>query len=78
MQDVHAHEILRMMEGNSYTRESLKSAITEQFGEDALFKTCSACGLNSNEIISFLEMKGKFKPTEDGFTMDITKVCNDY
>ena len=75
---VHAHEILRMMEGNSYTTGSLYQAIVEKFGQETRFHTCSADGLNADEIIQFLIGKGKFKPTEDGFTMDITKVCDTY
>ncbi len=76
--DIHAHEILRMMEGNSYTTESLQNAIIEKFGREARFHTCSAEGLDAEGIIKFLVAKGKFKPTEEGFTMDITKVCNTY
>lgn len=67
-----------MMEGQSYTRESLKDAIIEKFTAKARFHTCSAEGLDASEIVDFLEHKGKFKPTQEGFTMDITKVCDDY
>ncbi len=76
--EIHAHEILRMMEGCSYTTASLKDAIIEKFGAEARFNTCSAEGMDADAIIEFLEAKGKFKPSESGFTMDITKVCSDY
>lgn len=75
---IHAHEILRMMEGNTYTTASLKEAIVATFGSEARFNTCSAEGMDADAIIAFLEAKGKFKPSESGFTMDITKVCKDY
>ncbi len=75
---IHAHEILRMMEGNSYTIESLHQAIVEKFSTEARFHTCSAEGLDASQIIQFLIQKGKFKPTSEGFTMDITKVCDTY
>ncbi len=78
MADIHAHEVLRMMEGNSYSIESLRFAIAQQFGEDARFNTCSAEGMTIDELIPFLENKGKFKPTSEGFTMDISKVCEEY
>ena len=78
MSTIHAHEILRMMEGNSYSTESLKDAIIAKFGKDARFNTCSAEGMDADEIIVFLTNKGKFKPTQDGFTMDISKVCSYY
>lgn len=67
-----------MMEGNSYSVDTLKKAIIEKFGEDARFHTCSAEGLDAGQIIEFLTAKGKFKPTDNGFTMDITKVCETY
>ncbi len=81
MIEIHAHEILRMMEGNNYpTKEALCSAIVDKFGYDARFHTCSATGLDADAIIDFLEAKGKFKPSDSsmGFTMDITKVCDSY
>ncbi len=76
--DTHAHEVLRMMEGNSYTEESLRAAIIEKFGAKARFCTCSASGMDATEIVEFLKAKGKFKATTSGFTMDIKKVCKDY
>ncbi len=76
--DTHAHEILRMMEGNSYTEESLRAAIVSRFGAEARFCTCSASGMDAEQIIEFLRAKGKFKPAQSGFTMDISKVCKDY
>ncbi|MFI3266115.1 MAG: YecH family metal-binding protein [Rikenellaceae bacterium] len=78
MNEVHAHEVLRMMEGNSYSQESLKQAIIEKFGAEQLFYTCSAKGLNIDNLITFLEAKGKFKGFEQGFTVDLEAVCEDY
>ncbi len=78
MTQIHAHEILRMMEGNTYTTASLKEAIINKFGIDARFNTCSAEGMNADAIIDFLANKGKFKSLDNGFTMDIAKVCKDY
>ena len=42
MEQLHAHEVLHMMEGNSYSEASLKEAIVKTFGEDQRFYTCSA------------------------------------
>ncbi|MFT3994459.1 MAG: YecH family protein [Dysgonomonas sp.] len=77
MEQLHAHEVLHMMEGNSYTEASLAQAIKDQFGEDQRFYACSADDMNIDELIEFLKMKGKFMPTQnEGFTVDISKVCN--
>lgn len=79
MVDIHAHEVLHMMEGNSYaSKHDLKGSIVENFGLRQTFHTCSAKGLGIDELILFLEKKGKFKAVSDGFTMDIAAVCESY
>lgn len=76
MEQLHAHEVLHMMEGNSYSEASLKEAIIRKFGTEQRFYTCSASDMNAEELIVFLKQKGKFMPTETGFTVDITKKCD--
>lgn len=77
MVQLHAHEVLHMMEGNSYSEASLKEAIVSKFGKEQLFYTCSADNMNVDELIEFLKAKGKFMPAdENGFTVDKSKVCN--
>jgi len=74
----HGHEVLEMMFGNSYTsREELIKAITDKFGTDERFYTCSSENMTAAELVDFLEAKGKFMPAQgDGFTADKTKMCN--
>ena len=75
----HGHEVLHMMEGNSYaTKQQLVDAIIGRFGADEQFYTCSAEGMTAAELVDFLAARGKFKPAEgnDDFTVDITKACN--
>lgn len=76
MEQIHAHAVLHMMEGNSYTETSLIEAIKETFGENQTFYACSAENMNIDELIIFLKNKGKFMPSNSGFTVDISKVCN--
>lgn len=75
MEQLHAHEVLFMMEGNSYTEASLREAIIKRFGEEQHFYTCSAQDMDVDELIVFLKEKGKFMPLNDGFTVDVNKVC---
>lgn len=65
-----------MMEGNSYSKESLIKAITMRFGDQERFYTCSRSDLTAEALVEFLEAKGKFKPTDGGFTVDVTRICN--
>lgn len=73
----HGHDVLHMMEGNSYeTKEDLVKVITERFGKEELFHTCSVDGMNAEELVDFLTERGKFMSTKGGFTVDATKICN--
>ena len=75
MQEIHAHEVLHMMEGNSYSKATLKEAIKNKFGAYARFYSCCAENMDIDTLITFLKSKGKFMPTDNGFTVDISKVC---
>ena len=74
---IHGHEVLHMMEGNNYSnRESLVEAIINKFGPDERFYTCSAEGMTAEELVDFLEARGKFMPSNnDDFTVDTSKIC---
>ena len=72
MEEQHAHEVMEMMitGGKTYSRASLAEAIREKFGEGATFYTCSASGLDVEDLIEFLAMKGKFSGPEEAFVFD--------
>lgn len=76
MEQIHAHEVLHMMDGSSYTELSLKEAIVERFGEEQRFYACSSDNMDADKLIEFLKKKGKFMPLTNGFTVDKSKVCN--
>ena len=65
-----------MMEGNSYSEASLREAIIQKFGKQQHFYACSAEDMDVDTLIEFLKKKGKFMSVENGFTVDISKVCN--
>ena len=51
MEQLHAHEVLHMMEGNSYSESSLREAIIKKFGEQQRFYTCSAEDMDVDTLI---------------------------
>ena len=59
----------------TFTRESLAAAIVTRFGAGARFHTCSASGMTPEQLITFLEERGKFAPSPSGFTLDPERVC---
>ena len=76
MEQIHGHEVLHMMEGNVYSEASLRKAIIDKFGANQLFYTCSASNLTVDGLIEFLKEHDKFRPMNDGFTVDETSVCS--
>jgi len=78
MTDIHAHEVMHMMleQDGGFSRESLSQAITERFGADARFRSCSAKGMDVKTVVDFLESRGKFVARDDGFNTAQDKICN--
>lgn len=78
MKQIHGHEVMQMMltSGKPYTRTTLAQDIVAEFGEDARFFTCSAENMNAEELIDFLEARGKFVPADGGFQTAPDKICN--
>ena len=75
---IHGHEVMQMMidSGKSYTKESLEQEMIEKFGSDTTFYTCSAQGMSAKELVDFLEKKGKFFGTDEGFQTSQESICN--
>lgn len=66
----HGHDVLHMMEGNTYaTKEDLVKAIIARFGTEERFHTCSAEGMDANEIVDFLAERSKFTLVQGGFQL---------
>ena len=78
MSEIHAHEVMHLMLqlDEEFSRESLARAITDRYGADARFHSCSAAGMDVHAVIAFLESKGKFVARDDGFNTARDKICD--
>ena len=76
--EIHAHEVMRMMleHDSGFSRESLSRAIIGRFGADAKFHSCSQAGMDVSAVIDFLESRGKFVASADGFNTAQDRICN--
>jgi probable metal-binding protein len=77
MNRIHGHEVLQMMlsSGKTYTKASLIADITKGFGADARFYTCSADDMTAEELVAFLEAKGKFIEQPGGLQTSPNLMC---
>lgn len=77
-QSIHGHEVMHFMmeHGGSFTKQSLREAIVARFGADARFHTCSAENMSAEQLIDFLEARGKFVADGAGFSTSADKVCH--
>lgn len=77
MEQIHGHEVIHMMlqSGKTYTRASLLADIVATFGPEARFFACSAENLSPEGIIDFLQAKGKFVPSQEGFQTSADLMC---
>ncbi len=76
-QSIHGHEVMQFMleQGGSFTKQSLRAAIVARFGAEARFHTCSAQGMDAEQLIDFLEAKGKFVADDNGFNTRPDRIC---
>lgn len=77
-EQIHGHEVMKMMleSGGSYSRETLRNAIIDQFGEETRYFTCSQENMTADELIEFLAVRGKFVEAGVGFNTDPDRICS--
>ncbi|CAG9297238.1 YecH family metal-binding protein [Celerinatantimonas diazotrophica] len=77
-QSIHGHEVMQMMLSSeqSYTKESLCAEIIAKYGQDSRFHTCSQENMSAEQLVDFLQSRGKFVATQNGFTTSADKICN--
>jgi len=75
---IHGHEVMKMMleSDTPYTKATLRSAIVDRFGNETRFHTCSAENMTPDELITFLEERGKFVEAGEGFTTEPDRICD--
>jgi probable metal-binding protein len=60
---VHGHEIIELVSNHpeGIRLSQLAENVRERFGSGATFHTCSALGMNLDELLSFLEARDKLR-----------------
>lgn len=76
-EQIHGHEVMHMMmeEGRVYTKAVLRAVTVERFGAEARFFTCSVANMKTEELMGFLECRGKFIDEGEWFGTELDRIC---
>lgn len=66
----HGHEVMHMIADHGpLSRADLANKVSAKFGETALFHTCSAQGMNLEQLLVFLLDRSKINEGPNGLFM---------
>lgn len=68
MESVHGHNVLNLVKDHqeTLTHDALLALITDHFGAETLYHTCSAHNLSAQQLIEQFLQKGKLIDSENG------------
>lgn len=74
---IHGHQVMELMIsiGRAVSKEELTELMSEHFGKQAKYHTCSASDMDAQALIDFLDKKGKFIQSEDGIQTATDRIC---
>ncbi len=76
---VHGHEVMGQMieSSETYTHDTLRTAIGDRFGQTARFHTCLEDGMTADALIAFLAACRKVYTEDAGFKVHEDEICDD-
>jgi probable metal-binding protein len=75
---IHGHEILHLIvdADPALTRDRLGQVVERRFGTDCRFHTCSAQGMDLEQLLQFLQDRGKIACVDGTLTADPSRICS--
>lgn len=73
---VHGHDLLDLLLEAPRTRADLRQTIEARHGQGCRFRTCSAQGFSFDELLGFLEARGKIACEGDMLRAVRENICN--
>ncbi len=66
-ESIHGHNVLKLIKSQNepMSQQQLLNALTEHFGEDSRYHTCSAQELSAEELLQIFIKKGKLAKDGD-------------
>jgi len=75
---IHGHEVIKMILAQEGPLDvaALEAKVTERYGTNVVFHTCSRSGMTLDELVDFLLSRGKALQSEDGIGIVRDRVCS--
>ncbi|EGU37635.1 hypothetical protein VIBRN418_19183 [Vibrio sp. N418] len=73
--EIHAHKVLNLLREKPMTKQELSDAVSEQFGEQAQFRTCKQEGFQFDTLFDFFLQREKIIEVEGKWTINVERVC---
>lgn len=75
--NVHAHEVLHLLVdgGTEWTVDGLRREVEERYGVEVRFESCSAAGMDFDQLLQFLLQRRKIAVIDGTVTADPSKIC---
>lgn len=75
---IHGHQVMELMLSldRSISKQELVQLMARHFGEQARYHTCSASEMDAQQLIHFLEERGKFIESSEGIATAAERICN--
>jgi probable metal-binding protein len=77
MHSIHGHKVLNLILSSApdQSLQQLRQLITETFGEEANFHTCSQKGMDVDALLTFFIARGKVKGSDNRLNVDANSIC---
>ena len=75
LDNVHGHAVLELLAETPLSRVQLDAALTERFGAEVRFCTCSAQDMTREELLAMLIAKGKVAEVGGVLAVDPARIC---
>jgi len=77
-ESIHGHEVMEMILAAEapLTRDELEETVRMRFGEAARFHTCSATNMTLDELLKFLDGRGKVLEVDGALETSRGQICN--
>lgn len=74
--EIHAHNVLNLLNEQALTREELAEKLAQEYGSEARFHTCKLSDLDLDALLTFFVKMEKVVLEGDKLRTNMARVCS--